>query len=92
MGDAALVRLVTAAVTDPATGAELAPAIPRGTQALIRSLISSYGLDEQDRITAALDGFFEFRRGKLSLQEYCSKFDARCFEAQSKAGLHINEV
>ena len=44
------------------------------------------------RIRRSLEDFFEFRRGKLSFQEYAIEWDYKLEEATTRAGLVVNEV
>ena len=95
VGDEALVRLSVDQVLDPMdpTGQTiLQHAIPSGVQALAFQLREAFGLSEQELTTSALSAFFEFRRGKLSLQEYASEWELLYEEAQTKAGLEVNQV
>ena len=93
VGDNALVRLSVDQVIDPMDGVTiLQHAIPSGVQALAHQLREAFGMSDQEHTTSALNAFFEFRRGKLSLQEYASEWDLRYDEAQTRAGLDINPV
>ena len=73
-GDAALVRPTVAAIIDPQTGAVIQEAILSGAHQLLRRLQERYGLDAQDRVVVCLDALFDFRRGRLPLQEYLNEF------------------
>ena len=68
------------------------PRIPSGLERLVALLVERYGLDDQDSVTVALDHFFSFRRNNLALQEYVNEFTGRYDEAESAAGLQINQV
>ena len=89
-GDAALVRpTVPALVID---GVEVEPMFPSGIASLLRKLEERYGLDAQDRIAVCLDGFFDFKRGRLPLQEYLNEFEVRYEDAEARAGMVMNDV
>jgi len=92
VGDEALVRLAVVGAVHPHTGAATADT-QSGVQALLRTLRERYGLDVQDTQTIALEGFFTYaRRGRLPLQEFISDFMSKYEEAETQAGLTINNV
>ena len=92
-GSDALVRLSVDEVRDPANPAIILQAhIPSGVQALCNKLRETFGFSEQEMASRALDHLFDFRRGKMSLQEYSVEFDQRMQEASEKAGLEMNDV
>ena len=91
-GADALVRERIEEVRDPQTGIITQSRIPSGIERLIATLVERYGLDDQDTVTVALDHFFKFRREGLPLQEFVNEFVTRYDEAESKAGLQINNV
>ena len=68
VGGAALARPAVAQQVD-GHGNVLQPAIRSGAAELMHKLEQRYGLDQQDRVVSSLDGFFDFRRGRLSLQD-----------------------
>ena len=96
VGSDALVRLSVEEVRDPQNpNVILQHAIPSGVQALCNSLKEAFGLSDQEIVNRAIEEFFEFRRGagnKLSFQEYSVEWDFRLEEAQTKAGLELNDV
>ena len=62
-GDAALVRLSTDQVIDPADGTTmLQHAIPSGVQALCNALKDAYGEADEIQTTRSLEDFFEYKR------------------------------
>ena len=93
VGSDALVRLSVEEVRDPANPAHvLQHAIPSGVQALCNSLKEAFGMSDQEIVSRSIEDFFEFRRGKLSFQEYAIEWDIRLEEATNKAGLELNDV
>ena len=92
VGDAALVRLSVEEVRDPTTGQVVQQMIPSGVQALLNELRSAFGEAEQLQATKSLETFFEFRRGRLSLQEWSVQWQINLEEAITHAGLEINQV
>ena len=70
----------------------LQPAIRSGAAELIHRIEQRYGLDQQDRVVSSLDGFFDFRRGPISRQEDLNEFEVRWNDAETQAGLQINNV
>ena len=93
VGSDALVRLSVEEVRDPGDPSiVLQQAIPSGVQALCNALRDAFGLSEQELVSKAIEDFFEFKRGKLSLAEYSIEWDARLEEATTRAGLELNEV
>ncbi|OLP86389.1 hypothetical protein AK812_SmicGene32497 [Symbiodinium microadriaticum] len=93
VGSDALVRLSVEEVRDPANPAHiLQHAIPSGVQALCNSLKEAFGMSDQEIVSRSIEDFFEFRRGKLSFQEYAIEWDIRLEEATTKAGLELNDV
>ncbi|CAE7657733.1 mzt1 [Symbiodinium sp. KB8] len=96
VGSAALVRLSVDEVRDPNDPRViLQNSIPSGVQALCNSLKEAFGLSDQEVVNRSIEDFFEFRRGsgnKLSFQEYSVEWDFRLEEAQTKAGLELNDV
>ena len=78
VGDQALVRLSVDEVRDPNDPSIiLQHHIPSGVQALCNALRDAFGQSDQDMVSRSLESFFEFRRGKLSLQEYAVEWDLR---------------
>ena len=63
-----------------------------GIERLRKALTDKYGLDKENITTVALDKFFEFHRGNLTLQEYLAEFDQRYETAVNQAQLSINDV
>eukprot|EP00435_Cladocopium_sp_Y103_P008328 s555_g2.t1 len=93
VGDQALVRLTVDEVRDPTDpNIILQHHIPSGVQALCNALRDAFGQSDQDLVSKSLEAFFEFRRGKLSLQEYAVEWDMRYDEAEMRSGLHLNDV
>ena len=93
VGDAALVvRLAVDEVRDPATNVIIQNHIPSGVQFLANALRTTFGQQDQDLATQALDKFFGLARGKLSLSEYSVEFDSRYDDAHDRAGLQLNDV
>ena len=93
VGSDALVRLSVEEVRDPSSPAVvLQHAIPSGVQAWCNSLKEAFGMSDQEIVSRSIEDFFEFRRGKLSFQEYAREWDIRLEEATNKAGLELNDV
>ena len=92
VGADAIVRARVPEEKDDLTGAVTQPMIPSGMERLIANLVERYGLDDQDTVTVALDHFFDYRRGDLSLQEYVNEFVIRYDDAEAKGGLQMNSV
>ena len=93
VGSDALVRLSVEEVRDPANPAViLQHAIPSGVQALCNSLREAFGVSDQEMVSRAIEDLFEFRRGRLSFQEYSIEWDIRMEEAVTRAGLELNDV
>ena len=92
IGDAALIRLPVDRVEDPATGEVIQHPIPSGAQALLSALRAAFGEAEQLLATKALETFFEFRRGRLTLPEWSVQWQLNYEEAVTHAGLDINQV
>ena len=65
---------------------------PAGVTIFIQQLIQEYEKHDQDRQTEKLDTFFDLRRGHLSLEQYCTEFKHCLHEAETLAGLQINNV
>ena len=91
-GDAALVRLAVDEVVDPLSGQVIQQHIPSGVQTLMNQLRATFGQQDQDLATQALERAFSLVRGKLSLPEYAAEFDQRMEEAADRAGLAVNDV
>ena len=93
VGDNALVRLSVDEVRDPTNPQIILQAhIPSGVQALCNALRDAFGQSDQDMVSRSLESFFEFKRGKLTLQEYSVEWDLRYDEAETRSNLHLNEV
>ncbi|CAE7553108.1 RE1, partial [Symbiodinium sp. CCMP2456] len=93
VGSDALVRLSVDEVRDPQNqGVILQHSIPSGIQALCNSLKDAFGVSDQEVVSQSIEAFFEFRRGKMSFQEYAIEFDIRLEEAVTRAGLDLNDV
>ena len=93
VGSDALVRLSVEEVRDPMDpNVVIQQAIPSGVQALCNALRDAFGLSDQELVSKAIEDFFEFKRGKLSLAEYSIEWDARLEEATTRAGLELNDV
>ncbi|CAE7557756.1 RE2, partial [Symbiodinium sp. CCMP2456] len=93
VGSDALVRLSVDEVRDPQNqGVILQHSIPSGIQALCNSLKDAFGVSDQELVSQSIEAFFEFRRGKMSFQEYAIEFDIRLEEAVTRAGLDLNDV
>ena len=93
VGSDALQRLSVEEVRDPNNPALiLQHAIPSGVQALCNSLKDAFGMSDQEIVSRSIEEFFEFKRGKLSFQEYAIEWDIRLEEATTKAGLELNDV
>ena len=94
IGDAALVRLSVDEVLDPNDGITVIQHhIPSGVQALCNALRDTYGDNDEQQTTRALENFFEFRRPhSQSLQEYAADWELRLDEAKLRAGLDLNNV
>lgn len=69
IGDAALIRLPVDRVEGPTTGEVIQHPIASGAQALLSALRAAFGEAEQLLATKALETFFEFRRGRLTLPD-----------------------
>ncbi|CAE6930753.1 unnamed protein product [Symbiodinium sp. CCMP2592] len=92
-GSDALVRLSVDEVRDPSNpNVVIQHAIPSGIQALCNSVKDAFGVSDQEMVSQSIEAFFEFKRGKLSFQEYAIEFDIRLEEAVSRAGLDLNDV
>ena len=93
VGDDALVRLSVEEVRDPMNPNNIIQHhIPSGVQALCNALRDAFGQSDQDMVSRSLESFFEFRRGKMSLQEYSVEWDLRYDEAETRSNLQLNEV
>ena len=93
VGDQALVRLSVDEVRDPNDPTVVIQQhIPSGVQALCNALRDAFGQSDQDMVSRSLESFFEFKRGKLSLQEYAVEWDLRYDEAEAQSNLQLNEV
>ena len=93
VGDQALVRLSVDEVRDPNDPTVIIQHhIPSGVQALCNALRDAFGQSDQDMVSRSLESFFEFKRGKLSLQEYAVEWDLRYDEAETRSNLHLNDV
>ncbi|CAK9042305.1 Integrase catalytic domain-containing protein [Durusdinium trenchii] len=93
VGDSALVRLAVDEVRDPAQPhIILQHAIPSGVQALTNALREAFGDSAQLQSTKALEAFFDFRKQKLTLQEFSVEWTLRLEEAMKHAGLELNNV
>ena len=93
VGSDALQRLSVEEVRDPNNPAVIIQhAIPSGVQALCNSLKDAFGMSDQEIVSRSIEDFFEFKRGKLSFQEYAIEWDIRLEEATTKAGLELNDV
>ena len=92
IGDAALVRLSVDEVIDPADGVTvLQRHIPSGVQALCNALRDAFG--DTDEAQTTLELFFEHRRPhSQDLQEFAAEWEIRYEDAQTKAGLDMNNV
>ena len=42
-------------------------------------------------VSRSIEDFFEFRRGKMTFQEYSTEWDRRLEEATTRAGLDLND-
>eukprot|EP00439_Symbiodinium_sp_Y106_P033979 s1424_g4.t1 len=60
--------------------------------ALCNSLKDAFGMSDQEIVSRSIEDFFEFKRGKMSFQEYAIEWDIRLEEATTKAGLEMNDV
>ena len=58
----------------------------------MNQLRATFGQQDQDLATQALERAFSLTRGKLSLPEYAAEFDQRMEEAADRAGLAVNDV
>ena len=93
VGSDALIRLSVEEVRDPQNqNIVLQHSIPSGIQALCNSLKDAFGVSDQEMVSQSIEAFFEFRRGKMSFQEYAIEFDIRLEEAVTRAGLDLNDV
>ena len=93
VGDDALVRLSVEEVRDPMNPNNIIQHhIPSGVQALCNALRDAFGQSDQDMVSRSLEAFFEFRRGKMSLQEYSVEWDLRYDEAETRSNLQLNDV
>ena len=93
VGDSALVRLTVDEVRDPMDPTQiLQHHIPSGVQALATALRDAFGQSDQELTTSSLEAFFGLKRGRLSLQEYAAEWELRYEEAQTRAGLDVNDV
>ena len=92
--DAALVRLSVDEVLDPNDGVTIIQHhIPSGVQAFCNALRDTYGDNDEQQTTRALENFFEFwRPHSQSLQEYAAAWELRLDEAKLRAGLDLNNV
>ena len=92
VGDSALVRLGVDEVRDPTTGQIIQQPIPSGVSALMTALRAAFGEADQQQATRALEGFFEFRRRKMSWPEWSVQWQLNYDEAVTHAGLELNNV
>eukprot|EP00435_Cladocopium_sp_Y103_P056006 s391_g18.t1 len=94
VGPEALSRLSVDEVVDPASGQVIQQPIASGVQYLITALRQTFGQQDQDLATNALDKFFSLSRTsqKMTLAEYSVEFDVRYDEAHDRAGLQLNDV
>jgi len=91
IGSEALAQPAVPANNDPNVGAVHIGQLS-GPQKLMAELAKRYGLDEQDKSTVAIDQVLEFRRGRMSLQEYILEHETRFDEAEARAGFVLNDV
>ena len=73
-------------------GGDAIPPQQAGAQYLIQVLTQTYELTEQDQSIAALDSFFKYTRGSLSLIDFLTMWRLCFEEAETRAGLQINNV
>ena len=73
-------------------GNELQPLTEAGISTFINNLHQQYEIHDQDQQTAALDRFFETRRGNGQLSVYITNFRLHLQRAEELAGLNINAV
>eukprot|EP00439_Symbiodinium_sp_Y106_P034604 s9054_g4.t1 len=92
VGSDALVRLPVDEVRDPSDpNIVVQRAIPSGVQALCKALPDAFGLSDHEMVSRSIEDFFEFRRGKMTFQEYSTEWDRRLEEATTRAGLDLND-
>eukprot|EP00959_Pyramimonas_sp_CCMP1952_P301564 6309377-Pyramimonas_sp.AAC.1 len=91
-GDAALALAKTDAVLDPHDGSVVVPENPAGVVHLIQRLKEAFEVHDQDKQGEILDRFWDTRRGSSSLQDFLLRFKQRYDEAESKAGLQLNDT
>ena len=92
VGDAALVlEPRPEGTTDPTTGAPL-PADISGLGHLLRELTKLFMIHDDDYNDLTLDSFFDHRRGSADLLTYLTDFVMKYEEAESRAGLTINNI
>ncbi|OLQ01786.1 hypothetical protein AK812_SmicGene15471 [Symbiodinium microadriaticum] len=93
IGGDALARLTVDEVRDPNDPTVILQRhIPSGIQALCNALKDAFGVSDQELVSRSIEDFFEYRRGKLSFQEYSIERDCKLEEASTRAGLQINDV
>ena len=93
VGSDALVRLSVEEVRDPMNPELIIQAhIPLGVQALCNALRDAYGYNDQDLMSKALGSSFEFRRGKLSFQEFNVEWALKYDAAENRGQLQLNDV
>ena len=91
-GDAALALGKVNAVVDPNDGTVMVPESPAGIVHLIHRLKDAFEIHDQDKQGEILDEFWDTRRGSGSLQDFLLRFRQRYEEAESKAGLQLNDI
>eukprot|EP00959_Pyramimonas_sp_CCMP1952_P107121 2239589-Pyramimonas_sp.AAC.1 len=91
-GDAALALAKVDAVLDPHDGSVVVPENPAGVVHLIQRLKEAFEVHDQDKQGGILDRFWDTRRGSSSLQDFLLRFKQRYDEAESKAGLQLNDT
>ena len=78
IGSDALTRLTVEEVRDPTNPAViLQNHVPSGVQALCNALREAFGVSDQEMVSKSIEELFEFRRGKLTFQEYSIEWDIR---------------
>ena len=90
-GDELLAQPSHDAWTNPTTGTVFDGA-PAGATVLMNRLVQEYGMHVQDQNVAALEAFFTFERGSLTLSDYLTVWTLLFDDACVQTGLQVNNV
>ena len=87
MGDELLAQPSHPEITDQLSGAVLHPREEAGATVLIQEMTLKYGQDMQDQSIQALQAFFTFERGSLTMGDFLILFRLVFEEAETYGGL-----